>query len=87
MGISVFHVSPAAELVGGGFKNKGKMELTIEKVKACNEMVEPFKTTLDGLCDCWYKIALQEGKTESEAAKIALDKFAEKMLSFSSPAK
>jgi len=50
-------------------------------------MVEPFKTTLDGLCDCWYKIALQEGKTESEAAKIALDKFAEKMLSFSSPAK
>ena len=79
-------MSPAAELVGGGFKTK-TMELTIEKVKACNEMVEPFKTTLNGLIDCWYKIALQDGKTESEAVKIALDKFAEKMLSFSSPAK
>ena len=80
-------MSPAAELVGGGVLKNKTMELTIEKVKACNEMVEPFKTTLDMLCDCWYKIALQEGKTELEAAKIALDKFAEKMLSFSSPAK
>ena len=77
---------PLRNWSAGVLKTK-TMELTIEKVKACNEMVEPFKTTLNGLIDCWYKIALQDGKTESEAVKIALDKFAEKMLSFSSPAK
>jgi len=39
--------------------------------------------TLKALCDCWYGIAKQEGKTEDEALRYTLDKLGEKLLSMS----
>ena len=44
---------------------------------------EPITQTLRGLCDCWYGIAIKEGKTESEALQYTLDRLSEKMLSMS----
>ena len=73
-------------LSGGGDFKTGTMSyepLTIERVKDCNAMQEPIKTTLNNLCDVWYEMALQDGRTEPEAAEIALDKLTEKILSFS----
>jgi hypothetical protein len=64
-----------------------KKTITIEDVKACNAMPEPIKTTLNIFCDVWYKMSLQDGKTEAEAAEIALHKLGEKILSFSTKAK
>lgn len=65
-----------------------KEPLTIEQVKACFTFSEPpFLKTLANLCDCWYKIALQEGKTPEQAARVALDKASEKMINISSQLK
>lgn len=44
---------------------------------------EPITQTLRSLCDCWYNIAIEEGKTESEALRYTLDRLSEKMLSMS----
>ena len=64
-------------------KSSVKKTVTIEQVKSCIAMSETFLSNLRGLCDCWYKIAIGEGKTEAEAAEIALDKLGKKMLAMS----
>ena len=38
--------------------------------------------SLSMMVDCWRGIALSEGKTESEAARYALDMLGETLLSF-----
>lgn len=44
---------------------------------------EPITQTLRNLCDCWYGIAIQQGKTESEALEYTLKCLGETMLSMS----
>jgi len=55
---------------------------TIEQVKACIGFPEgsPMYTSLVGIIDCHYKMALQNGSTEPEAANVALEKLSELML-------
>jgi len=57
--------------------------LTIARVKACISFTgSPIQQTLENLCDCWYEIAKGEGKSDEEAAKVAMDNLAEKLLNF-----
>lgn len=59
---------------------KLKEPLTLDKVKACIEMPEPFGSTLRQMCDIWYKMELDQGRGEEGAAEIVLDKLGQKML-------
>jgi hypothetical protein len=55
--------------------------LTIENVKACIAFEDTgIKKSLIGLCDCWYQIALGNGKSTHEAAKEALDNLSQKII-------
>lgn len=58
-----------------------KTPLTIDAVKALisfPKQSEIYKS-LTGLCDVWYDMARQEGKTVEQAAEIALVKLGEKV--------
>jgi len=59
--------------------------LTLAHVKAVITFPNSpgIQASLEGLCDCWYNIALGQGKSENEAARITLDKLGEKLLSMS----
>lgn len=65
--------------------NKPLPELTIERVKECIAFPKEsgIYVSLSGMCDCWYGIAKNEGKTDEQAATIALDKLGAKMLELS----
>ncbi len=56
----------------------------IEDVKNCIAITGHHGDSLRGICDCIYEIALSEGKTEQQAAVIALDRLGSEMLKFSS---
>lgn len=61
------------------------MELTIKKVKDCIgfEPGSSLYNTLSQMCDIWYKLALQSGLTEEQAANDALKKLGDRLLSLS----
>jgi len=65
-------------------KAKEIKTVTIEDVKNCIAIPGYHGDSLRGICDCVYKIALLEGKTEQQAAIIALDKLSTEMLKLSS---
>ena len=54
----------------------------IEDVKNCIAITDHHGDSLRGICDCIYKIALSKGKTEQQAAVIALDGLGSEMLKF-----
>lgn len=58
-----------------------RMPMTIEAVKNMVPVPQGSiqHTSLCGLCDCWYAIALKEGKTPEQAAWVALEKLAGKI--------
>lgn len=58
-------------------------KLTLDLVKSCIGFPKESDTgrSLLGLVECRYRIALNEGKTEEEAVKVAFDKLAAQMLS------
>ena len=66
-------------------EQKQQFVLTMQVIKDTIAFGEnhPITKALHGLCDCWYGIAIQEGKTESEALEYTLDCLGEKMLSIS----
>lgn len=66
---------------------KSKEPLTLDIIKDCIEFDKDSVTykALIGLVDCWYNIALSQGKSEQESLRETLDKLAEKMLSLSNP--
>ena len=48
------------------------MKLTIDKVKDCVTFKDEIGKLLRKLCDCWYNIALEKGKSQKQACLIAL---------------
>ena len=62
--------------------------LTIEDVKNCIAFPkgEWLHTTLCKMVDVWYAIEKKSGRTDEQAALIALDKLGEQLLKFSKPA-
>lgn len=68
---------PAAD----GATIKHYKTLTIENVKACigfQKESEVYRS-LSGLCDVWYSVAKQQGKTDEQAAEAALLSLGEKV--------
>lgn len=67
-------------------EEKQPYTLSMDKIKECigSSPDDPIAKTLTSLCDCWYGIAIQEGKSEQEALRYTLDQLGEKMLSMSS---
>lgn len=57
-----------------------KTTLTIGRVKDCIEGYDISSQALRGMCDCWYGIAKKEGKSDEEAARIALDNLGDTLL-------
>lgn len=58
-----------------------KTPLTIEAVKSLVSFPKQSEIyrSLTGLCDLWYDMARHEGKTDEQAAEIALVKLGEKV--------
>lgn len=61
--------------------SQARASLTIEDVKSAVQFPSGSiaHTSLCGLCDCWYAIALQEGKTPEQAAWVAFDKLSKRV--------
>ena len=58
-------------------------KLTLDHVKSCIGFPKEsgIGKSLLGMVECWYRIALSEGKSEEEAVKVAFDNLAAQMLS------
>ena len=66
---------------------KSKEPLTLDTIKNCIEFDKDsliYKALISSV-NCWYNIALGQGKSEQEALNETFDKLCEKMLSLSKP--
>ncbi len=57
--------------------------MTLQDIKDAIAFKGDLKITFERLVDCWYQLALKEGKSEEEAIDIAFENLAEEIMGMS----